>query len=242
MKKNIVRHNRFSSINKFGFAIQMAVCILLLLWVQGEVYSAQMCENKNNLYRIVQCGIVNQGEQYGNPKVPYDPAPILEELSHEMNISSRFHTFDGTHNIYEITNFSINRLFHTKPALIQMFSFPFIKSGKAIELNSLHSLVITRETSEHYFDDVNPIRKVVNLHNKSNFTITELVEHNSRNSSFDVSFVAPFMIHGKERLGGWSRKSNFSQLIVDNISFTDEYQSHLQIMSIMNNGRFVCAK
>jgi len=240
--RNLIRQKGYSSINKLGFAIQMAVCILLLLWVRGELYSAQLLENKNNLYRIVHCGIVNQGEQYGNPKVTYDPAPILEDLSHKLSVNSRLLTFDGMFNIYETSNFSNNRLFQIKPALKKMFSFPFIKDDKAMVLSKLLSHVITREASEYYFGDEYPIGKVLNLHNRSDFTITGLVEKIPRNSSFDFSFVVPFMILGKEHLGSWFRKSHFYQLTKDNISYTDNIQSNQQMICTMNNGRFICAK
>jgi putative ABC transport system permease protein len=237
--RNKVRHKQYSSINKLELAIGMAVCILLLLWVRGELYSAQLLEKQNNLYRIVQGGLINQDEQYGNLKVPYGPAPILEVTFHKYKLYSRLHTFDGVKLINNITYFSNNRLFQAKPALLKMFSFPFIKGDEANVLHKLHSHVITREAAKQNFSDEYPSGKVVNVHNKSDFTITGLVENNPRNSSIDLSFVAPFSLSGKEQFGGWSRESFTHVILKNNIVLSD---SNHTIISIMNNGRFICAK
>lgn len=215
----------------------MVVCILLLLWVRGELYSAQLLE-KNNLYRIVQGGFINQDEQYGNLKVPHGPASILEVKSHKYKYYSRLHTFDGVELINN-TYFSNNRLFQAEPALLKMFSFPFIKGDEARALHMLHSHVITREAAKQNFSDEYPSGKVVNVHNKSDFTITGLVENNPLDSFIDLSFVAPFTLSGKEHFGGWSRKSLTHVILKNNIVLSD---SNHTMISMMNNGRFICAK
>jgi len=219
-------------------AIGMAVCILLLLWVRGELYSAQLLE-KNNLYRIVQGGFINQDEQCGNLKVPHDPASILEVKSHKFKESSIIYTFDGVKIINKDIYFSNNRLFLAKPALLKMFSFPFIKGDEARALHMLHSHVITREAAKQNFSDEYPSGKVVNVHNKSDFTITGLVENNPLDSFIDLSFVAPFTLSGKEQFGGWSRESFTHVILKNNIVLSD---SNHTIISMMNNGRFICAK
>jgi len=223
--RNKVRHKQYSSINKLELAIGMAVCILLLLWVRGELYSAQLLE-KNNLYRIVQGGFINQDEQYGNLKVPHGPASILEVKSHKYKLYSRLHTFDGVKLINNITYFSNNRLFLAEPALLKMFSFPFIKGDEASALHLLHSHVITREAAKQNFSDEYPSGKVVNVHNKSDFTITGLVEKNPRNSLIDLSFVAPFTLSGKEQFGGWSRESFTHVILKNNIVLSSHDNQH----------------
>lgn len=234
-----MRYKRFSSINKLELAIGMVVCILLLSWVRGELYSAQLLEKKNNLSCNDQDYFVNQDELYGNLKVPYSPAPILEVTFHKYNHYLRFYTFNGVKISNKYTYFSNNRLFLAEPVLLKMFSYPFIKGDEARALHVLHSHVITRETAELYLSDEYPSGKVVNVHNRSDFTITGLVENNPRNSSLDLSFIAPFKLSGKEQLGGWSRESLTHVTLKNNILLSD---SNHTMISIMNNGRFICAK
>jgi len=236
--RNIVRHKRFSSINTLELAIGMAVCILLLLWVRGELYSAQLLE-KNNLYRIVQGGFINQDEQYSNLKVPHGSASILEVKSRDFKESSRMYTFTGVKFIHKDTVFSNNRLFLAEPVLIKLFSFPFIKGDDARALHMLQSYVITREAAKRYFTDEYSNGKVVNEHNKLDFTITELVENNPRNSSLVLCRVAPLTLSGNGLLENWSRESLTHVILKNSILLSD---SNHTMICIMNNGRFICAK
>ena len=237
--RNKMRHKRVSSINKLELAIGMVVCILLLLWVRGELYSAHLLEKKNNLCSNVQDDFVNQDALYGNLKVPYGPAPILEVTFHKYNDYLRFYKFNGVKISNKDTYFSNNRLFLAEPVLSKMFSYPFIKGDEANVLHMLHSYVITRETAKHYFSDEYPSGKVVNVSNRSDFTITGLVENNPRNSSIDLSRVAPFKSFANGLIEGWSRGSLTYVILKNNILLSN---SNHTMICIMNNGRFICAK
>ncbi len=64
--RNFSRNKAFTFINILGLAIGMAVCIMLLLWVQNEFSYDKFHTNSDQIYSIIQEGIWNDGETYGS--------------------------------------------------------------------------------------------------------------------------------------------------------------------------------
>ena len=52
--RNIIKYKSYSAINIAGLAVGMAVCILIMLWVQYELSYDRFNENAEQLYYVAQ--------------------------------------------------------------------------------------------------------------------------------------------------------------------------------------------
>ena len=228
--RDFVRHKSMSLINTFGLAIGMAVCILLLLWVQDEMSYDNFHTNGDNLYRVIQVGVWNDGETYGSSTIPYMLAPILHEEFPEIIDHVRLRTFNGAMMQVDDKTFYEDNVLLSEVSLFKMFSFELLKGDPGIVLKDIHSIILTEDTAHKYFGDDDPIGKVIRYNDNIDFTVTGIAANPPQNSSINFNMIIPFEILGEERITGWSWESpgyvqlqeetdfaSFSEKIVDTI-------------------------
>ncbi len=228
--RGFIRHKSMTLINTFGLAIGMAVCILLLLWVQDEMSYDNFHRNGDNLYRVVQVGVWNDGETYGSSTIPYMLSPILHEEFPEIIDHVRLRTFNGAMMQVDDKTFYEDNVLLSEASLFDMFSFKLLKGNPEIVLKEIHSIILTEDTAHKYFGDEDPMGKVIRYNDNIDFTVTGIAVNPPQNSSIIFSMIIPFEILGEERITSWSWESSgyvqlqegtdiasFSEKIVDTI-------------------------
>jgi len=75
--RNLTHHKGYSLINIAGFAIGIACCILILLWVQDELSFDRFHENLDSLHRVVEEQHYSDGTIFPIARTPYPVGPAL---------------------------------------------------------------------------------------------------------------------------------------------------------------------
>jgi putative ABC transport system permease protein len=205
--RNFSRNKAFSFINILGLAIGMAVCILLLLWVQDEISYDKFHQNSKNIFSVVQEGVWNDGETYGNRTIPYRLAPLMHEIYPEVENHVRLRTSNGMMMQVDDKTFYQDDVLLTEPALFDMFSFDLIKGDLEVAFTEIQSLILTEETANKYFGGEDPMGKVIRYDDRVDFTITGIVADPPVNSTISFNMIIPFEILGEERINSWSWES-----------------------------------
>ena len=167
------RLNSFISI--FGLAIGMAVCIVLLLYVQHELSYDRFNENADNIYRL--CGPVHPGHA---PQA----AGVLADNIPEIKSYARILGFRESIIGYKEKQFKEKSFGWTDPTFFKMFSFKFISGDSETALDEPLTMVITEKTAKKYFGTDNPIGKVLTIDNEIDYRITGVMEDMPLNSHF----------------------------------------------------------
>ncbi len=216
--RGFIRHKNMTLINIFGLAIGMAVCILLLLWVQDEMSYDNFHRNGDNLYRVIQVGVWNDGETYGSSTIPYSLTPVMQEDYPEIADHVRLRTLSGRMMQVEDKTYFENILL-TEPSLFKMFSFEMLKGDPQVALKEIHSIILTEDTAHKYFGDEDPIGKVIRYNDSKDFTVTGIAANPPENSSIIFNMIIPFEILGEERITGWSWESSGYVQLQEGIDF-----------------------
>ena len=212
--RNFTRNKIYTFINILGLAIGMSVCIMLLLWVQNELSYDKFHENKDQIYSLIQEGIWNDGETYGNRTIPYRLAPLMHEIYPEVKNHVRLRTYQSMMMQIDDKTFYENNMLLTEPALFEMFSFELVKGDLETAFKDIHNLILTEETARKYFGNQDPIGKVIRYNNQVDFTVTGIAANPPVNSSIYFDMIVPFEIIGENRINGWSWESQgYIQLI-----------------------------
>ncbi|MBN1326391.1 MAG: ABC transporter permease [Candidatus Cloacimonetes bacterium] len=212
--RNFSRNKTFTFINILGLAIGMAVCIMQLLWVQNELSYDRFHENKDQIYNLIQEGIWNNGQTYGNRTIPYRLAPLMHEIYPEVRNHVRLRTLSGMMMQVDDKTFYEDNVLLTEPALFEMFSFEFLKGDPETAFKDIHNMILTEETAVKYFGDEEPMGKVIKYNNQIDFTVTGIAANLPLNSSLNFDMILPFEILGENRINGWSWESQgYIQLI-----------------------------
>jgi putative ABC transport system permease protein len=199
--RNIVRQKGFSFINIFGLAVGMAVCILILLWVQFELTYDRFHKNSDDLYRIIK--VWRKGEVAHQAVTPAPLAPALKEEFPEIIAAARFYS-TGTWLLKHGETASYeNRGVFTDPSVFHMFSFPLVKGNPQTALSHPNSIVLTEAMAARYFNDEDPIGKTLRVDNQYDFFVTGVMKNFPPNSHIQFDFAVPFLHVGREGLMEW---------------------------------------
>jgi putative ABC transport system permease protein len=118
--RTIRKHKGYSLINILGLALGMAICILIMVWVQHELSYERFHTNRDFLYRIYQDYHHAGGiSQFSN--VPQPVSPEIRNTIPEVEFTSRFLSGDFTLK-YEDKLFTERNVRFIDPAFFCMFS------------------------------------------------------------------------------------------------------------------------
>jgi putative ABC transport system permease protein len=181
--RNIIRHKGHSFINIAGLAIGMAVCILILLWIQHELSYDKFHEKADNIYRVIQ---------ERSPVTPTPLAPTLKKEIPEVIQATRYRWVGNPLIKYGEKSFSDDKLFLVDPSFFDIFSFKFLKGDPGAALKNPFSAVLTEKTAQKYFGDEDPIGKSILVDNRLLVKVTGVIENVPENSHIQFDLLGPF--------------------------------------------------
>ena len=188
--RNIKKQKGYSFINVMGLAMGMTVGILILLWVLDEVSVNQFHENIDDLF------IVGTHSHYGNETqtstgTPPALGPALKAEYPEIVNSARF--INGYANMVLSTDEKqLNEgVRAADPSVLEMFSFPLVQGDSKRALSDPHSIVMTEQMAQKYFEQEDPIGQILTIDNTYDFTVTGILQTMPANSTLHFDFLVP---------------------------------------------------
>ena len=222
--RKMLRQKIFSFINIVGLAIGMAVCILILLWVQDELNFDRFHENADNIYRVVM-----NDQKYGVlwPIVSIPVGPALKQDFPEILDSARVTDFRGLF-AYEDKKFDEIGAY-ADSAFLDIFSFPFENGNPAKALQAPTSIVISREMAEKFFGRENPLGKNLMLNNNLDFTVTGIFKDMPENSHLDLDFLISFEVYEKQDRDptNWGRFQIYTYILIQDNSAVEKLETKI---------------
>ena len=214
--RNLLRYKTYSLINILGLAMGMAICVLIILYVQHELSYDRYHENSDLIYRLVHERDLN-GTYEKIPRMPLAAKPVLDadfpEITHAVRFLREF-TPVVQHGDKQ---FIEDNFFFTDPEIFDVFSFELIQGNPETALESDNSIVITEETARKYFGDENPFGKNLTYRKwgqQFDFAVTGVVKNLPDNSHFKFDFLAKMessqnswnAMHGQDwyYVGSWT--------------------------------------
>jgi len=190
--RNLSRHKGYSFINISGFAIGIACCILIFLWVQDELSYDRFHEHSDDLYRVVEHQIQSSGEMFPIARTQYplgqalvDKYPEFISFTHYSPTSRVLITY-GDKKIYE------SGLAWTDPSFFEMFTFPLLQGDPKTVLSSKNSILISEEMVEKYFMDIDPIGQTLTIQNSIDLVVSGVFKKIPTNSHLQFDFLGNF--------------------------------------------------
>ncbi|MCK4794626.1 MAG: ABC transporter permease, partial [Desulfobacteraceae bacterium] len=191
--RNIIKHKGYSLINIAGLAIGLACCLFIWIWVQDELSYDKFHENAPYLYRVEENQYYS-GRVYHVTVTPYPLAPALKEDFPEIAEATRYVGVGGQLLRYGEKAFFESRIRAVDPSFFRMFTFPFVKGNSDTALDDLFSVVISEEIAEKYFGEEDPIGKVIQANNRTDFKVTGVMKNIPSNSYLQFDIVLPYAL------------------------------------------------
>ncbi|MGD8535796.1 MAG: ABC transporter permease [Candidatus Aminicenantes bacterium] len=199
--RNLTRHKGYSLINIAGFAIGIACCILILLWVQDELSFDRFHENLDNLYRVVEEQHYSDGTIFSIARTPYPVGPALVADYPEIMKFTRFTPYGRTLLESGDKSFYERSFAFADPSMLEMFSFPLLKGDADTALSETNAVLISEDMAKKYFGDEDPVGRVITMDNSVDFQVSGVFENIPPNSHLQFDFLGQFDTF--VRLSGW---------------------------------------
>ncbi len=188
--RNIKKSLAYSLLNILGLSVGMACAFLILLWVQDELSFDKSFEKGDNLYRVLENQHYSGGEIFPVAVTPSGLAPVLKEEIPEIINSTRF--TDRNWLIKKDEEYINEEIVLVDQDFLQMFEVEFLYGDIISALENPHSIILTKDLAQKYFEEDSPIGKTLEIDKTQIFTVTGVVREFPRNSHLQFEALAPF--------------------------------------------------
>lgn len=205
--RNMINQKLFTSINVFGLALGLAICILSIIYVKYELSFDTYHENADNIFRITRKFDTPSGYNPHFARCPDGWVNFLPDEYPEIESLVRFQWTPSINLKIGENKLRSFKWFITDPNVFDMFSFKLISGDPVTALTKPKSVVITKSIALKHFGDENPMGKEIMVisessGNKVHFGVTGVMEDLPSNSHFQIEYLASYP--NEEARQGWA--------------------------------------
>ncbi|MFC1493379.1 ABC transporter permease [candidate division KSB1 bacterium] len=195
--RNIMKQKMYSFINISGFALGMAACFLILLWIDYEVNYDDFHAKRDNIYRLInrtERGIFSVTEGAFGPALVRD-VPEIVDYARVFPANKRLLTYDNKSLYYS------ERL--VDPSFFRVFSYPFLHGDPVTALSDPGSIIITEKIADDLFGGQDPTGKTIIINGNNSLRITGVMKNVPENSHLQFDFLLPVKHNLPDRFLKW---------------------------------------
>ena len=189
--RNILRHKVYSLINIFGLAIGMALCLLILVYVQDELSYDGFHEKADRIYRMAQTEDHNGDLTNVMRIAPGATARLEIDFPEAIEKTVRIFPAGEVWTKLEDRLFREDKVYVVDDPFFDIFTFDFIFGNPETALKEPNSIVLNRTAAEKYFGEIDALGKMieVDMPGAPLLKVTAVVEDMPGNSHFHPDFL-----------------------------------------------------
>ena len=200
--RNFQRHKGYSFINIAGFAIGMAVCLLILIYVRHELSYDKYHKDVERIYRITQDIRTQTSNRIFAPVSPMVALTLRAEFPQVENAARALPT--SPRLVKREEKIYYERLFmYADQELFDVLTIPLIWGNSKEVLTRPQTLVISERMARKYFGHDNPVGDTLEI-NQQEFEITGVAVDHPENTHLKYDLIASM-----ETLAGWNEMTNW---------------------------------
>jgi len=201
--RNIIRNKFYSILNILGLSIGVIAAIFILLFNNSELSYDKHHEKHKRIHRLESdFTINNKHDLFAVTSAPLGPAFKIEFPEVEEFV--RFAGGDGTLIKYGDKEFYEDDFYYTDSTIFDVFTHEFVYGNPEKALTEPNTCVLTETMAKKYFENENPIGKVIADADDVNFKVTGVIKDLPESSH--LKFRGVFSINtlvekfGRERM------------------------------------------
>ncbi len=199
--RNLARNKVFSFINIAGLSLGLTCCMLIVLYTKDEVSFDRFQENKDELYRVkVTLSDELDSRTIGSTNAIHGPTfreeiPEIKEIVRAQ--SSNFVIRKENELLNQPVVFVDTNFFN-------VFTMPLLSGNPKTALADIHSIVLTEQLAQKYFNTSEAVGKTLDLKIRDefqSFTVSAVARNCPENSSVQFEALLPFSF---QEAMGWT--------------------------------------
>ena len=211
--RNLLKNKAFSFINILGLSIGIAVCFIIMLFVQDELSYDNFNNKADRIVRVIFKASINGGK-ISEPSVMPPVARALKNDYPEVETATRLR-IDGRPKIsYQQKVFKEAEAAFVDPNFFSVFTFPFVKGDPSTALLQPNSLVITEEIANRIFGKEDPIGKTLDYNNGGQFKVTGVIKKMPANAHFHFDLLGSLETINFAKSDTWMEGNFFTYAVM----------------------------
>ncbi|MCW3463953.1 ABC transporter permease [Chitinophaga nivalis] len=211
--RNLTRKKGYTAINITGLTVGVACCILIALYVKGELSYDNFHTNNKEIYRVAHAYQSGSGGKKAGPAPEeyqiWGNAPIGAALLEEFPEIKKVVQFTSPSQWllqYGDKRLRIENITFADSTMFDVFSWKMVWGNPATALKAPYSIVLSRSTARKFFGNENPVGKSFKADNVHTFNVTGVMEDMPQQSHIDYNgfiSMSTFVIYRPEIFKEW---------------------------------------
>jgi len=212
--RNIIRNRIISSVNILGLAIGLAVCLIIMLFVQQERSYDRYNSKADQTVRVFFEGRI-QGEELKEANVmPPVAAALLDEFA-EVEEAARLRVAGTPRINYEEQSFNTHEVVFADNSFFSVFDLPWLEGNKETALVEPNTVVISKVVAEKFFGAESPIGKTLMFKDwNESFEVTGLIDEVPENSHFHFDLFTSMAGMPDAKVPSWMVSEFYTYLVL----------------------------
>ena len=188
--RNLAKEKMYSLIKIGGFALGIAACLLIALFISDELSYDRDFRNVDRIYRVLSVD-----KEYG--KNVYLQAPFSNVLKEDfpeveqVGRLNRTELFGAGSNEIRRSDKNMNTheegFAYADQSLLELLNLPMVYGNQAHALDEPNTIVISKRIADKYFPNQDPVGKIFIINNNLPFRVGTAINNN---------FSKPYRIGG----------------------------------------------
>ncbi len=203
--RNIKKQKIYSMINITGFAVGIACCMLIYLFVMFELSYDKFNRKADRIFRVER-NITSEsfGGRWPITSGTYGPALKNEfpEIESFARLWRREYSIKDTRNVFHRQNLIV-----TDNSLFDIFDYKLENGDQETALSQPNTVVLTRKNALKYLDSEDVIGKTLNIEwdgRNTDFQITGILNEIPANSHIQFDMLVSISSVAEERMNSWN--------------------------------------
>lgn len=211
--RNLVKNKGYSAINILGLAIGMAVCLLIMLFVQHELSYDRYHAHAGRIYRA------DTEIKFGNNHLDLASANTVLGETAKNEIAAvedyaRIRWANGVLIKKDHENIRESQVAYADNSLFSIFSFPFLDGDPKTALAEPNSLVISESVALKYFNSTQVAGKTLTVNDTRERKITGVIKDIPENTHFRFTLFIPMLEDEDIKEKMWAGNQNYNTYLL----------------------------
>lgn len=213
--RNLMKHKTFSFINIAGLSIGITICFIIMLFVQDELSYDRFNTNADRIVRVVFKADINGGKINESNVMPPVAAAMKNDYP-EVEDATRLNVAGAPKITYKDKTFKDGELVFVDPNFFSIFTLPLIEGNAKTALQQPNTLIITKAIAKKYFDNEDPIGKILVFPDNKNasFKVTGLIDKVPANSHFHFDMFGSMAGLDQAKSDSWMGSDFFTYVLL----------------------------
>ncbi len=199
--RNLLSNKMFSLINISGLALGMTCALLIMLWIKDETRMDKFHANDKRLFRVME----NQYYEGSISTFTATPGIFAENVVKDIpEIQMASQALWEEEPLFTVGDkFFKEKGRYVQKDFLRMFSFKLVKGDANTALARTDAVVITKKLAEKYFDEQDPVGKLIKIDNDQSVIVTGILDEIPKASSLQFDFLMSYDV--------WFKKNDWAK-------------------------------